>query len=105
MRVTHDNEERGIMLNLKEVNELRKELLGCHLKDKNGNEIKPITIPNTDYDKYEGFALKIETNTLDSASFYLLESICKKNKLKRKEFEQDGYFTIYTPKKPQQTSE
>jgi hypothetical protein len=88
------------MLDFKEVHEVRKKLLECHLKDKNGNEIKRLTIPNPDDNKYEGCALKIKRTRLDEASFCLLESIRTEHKLQRKDFEKNGYWTIYTPKKP-----
>ncbi len=92
-------------MNLKEVNEVRKELLGRHLKDEKGNEIKHITIPNPDNSKYEGCALKIGRTRLDEASFYLLETTRKEHKLQRKDFEKNGYWTIYTPKKPNKPTE
>ena len=87
-------------MNLGEANELRKELLDCHLKDKNGDEIKRIAIPNRDDSKYEGCALKLRKTRLDEVSFYQLENICKEHKLQLKDIERKGCWTIYTPKKP-----
>ena len=84
-------------MNLKEVEEVRKALLDCHLKDGNGNEIKRITIPNPDDSKYEGYALKIKKN-LDKPSFLQLKNICSERKLKYTNFEKQGFYTIYTQK-------
>ena len=85
-------------MNHTEASEVRKALLNCHLKDGNGNEIKRITFQNPDESRYEGYALKVKKN-LSKASFLQMKNICSERKLKYTNFEKQGFYTIYTPKK------
>jgi len=86
-------------LNYTEAHEVRKELLGCRLKDEHGNMIDRITFPNPDNDKYEGGSSLRIKRKLEDSSFRFLKEFCKKHGLKMRAF-QKGYWTIYTPKKP-----